>query len=63
MRGVPWREVNTGVFFFSLPRSLSLALPSRLPPPLAPLSRFFLPHNKEAVARVDLQRLPVLASA
>jgi len=55
MRGVPWREVNIGAFFFSLSASPSI--------PRAPLSRFFFPHNKEAVARVDLQRLPVLGSA
>jgi len=56
MHGVPWREVNTGAFFFSHSPRLSLR------PARTPFSRFFLPHNKEAVARVDLQRLPVLGN-
>lgn len=78
MHGVPWREVNTGAFFSpplslalsrSLPFSLSRSLSTwpRSSPFLAHRARsrllfFFLPHNKEAVARVDLQRLPVLAA-
>lgn len=59
-RGAKLIQVHSSSFLSLFPL---LSFASSPLPRFEPLSRFVLPHNKEAVARVDLQRLPVLGSA